>query len=156
MIHLRPAHKDDCKLLWEWVNDPDVRQSAFSSDPIAWDEHVQWFAKKLGDLRCFQFIALDDQNAPVGQIRFDMQSDRSFEVDVSLDKIKRRLGYGSLLIATGIDELTRLAQVEYVHAFVKIENKASTRAFEKAGFMRQGIEIVKGCMSAHLIWSSNE
>ncbi|MEK7218316.1 MAG: UDP-2,4-diacetamido-2,4,6-trideoxy-beta-L-altropyranose hydrolase, partial [Patescibacteria group bacterium] len=46
-LRLRPATVGDGRTLWEWANDPTVRASAFSSDPIPWEEHMQWFGKKL-------------------------------------------------------------------------------------------------------------
>jgi len=48
---LRRVEEADCSLLWEWANEPEVRSASFSSTPIAWDEHREWFTKKLGDER---------------------------------------------------------------------------------------------------------
>ena len=154
MIYLRQACEDDCQLIWEWANDPDVRQLSFSSDFIPWEEHLQWFAKKLSDPNCFQFIALDSNNTPIGQIRFDIH-EKNAEVAVSLDKGKRQQGYGSILIRKGVVNLIRLTQINNIHAFIRAENKASIRVFQKAGFVYQNTEIVKGNVSVLLVWKSN-
>jgi len=69
-----------------------VRKSAFCSDWIQQEEHTRWFAEKLNDPQCFQFVALDDRNAPVGQVRFDIKSDEA-EIDVSIDKDRREQGW---------------------------------------------------------------
>ena len=33
-LHLRPAERKDCRLLWEWANDPATRAAAFSTGTI--------------------------------------------------------------------------------------------------------------------------
>ncbi|MBI4644486.1 MAG: UDP-2,4-diacetamido-2,4,6-trideoxy-beta-L-altropyranose hydrolase, partial [Deltaproteobacteria bacterium] len=57
-ITLRAAVKDDCRMLWEWANDPEVRKNSFSSDPIPWEQHVSWFESKLRDPGYLFFIVL--------------------------------------------------------------------------------------------------
>ncbi len=32
ILHLRPAERKDCRLLWEWANDPVTRAAAFSTE----------------------------------------------------------------------------------------------------------------------------
>lgn len=149
-LRLRPVGEGDCAQIWEWANDPDVRKSAFCSDSILWEDHRQWFSKKLNNPMCLQFIALDERDAPVGQIRFDVR-DGEAEVDVSIDKGSRGLGYGAALIQIGVRELVRTIPVKVVHAFIKPENEASRRAFQRAAFREQGVTNVKGCPSIHLM-----
>lgn len=155
-IRLRQARKDDCRLFWEWANDPEVRASAFSIDPIPWETHVQWFTRKLHEPGCFLFIAVDDQDTPVGQVRFEVDREDEAEIDVTVDKSKRGMGYGPLLISVGIKEVSRLAPIRTVHAFVKPYNKASMKAFEKAGFKQLGIKTVRGNMAIHYVEGNNE
>ena len=73
-IHLRPANYKDCEFLWEWVNDPEVRKASFSSETIPWETHKTWFTKKLANPDCYIYIAIDENEKPVGQIRFDLIS----------------------------------------------------------------------------------
>jgi RimJ/RimL family protein N-acetyltransferase len=153
-LHLRSVSEQDCELLWHWVNEPDVRQSAFQSEYILWEEHIQWFSKKLADPHCFHFIALNDENVPVGQIRFDVEGAEA-EVDVSLDTTKRGSGYGSLLISLGVEQLVRQAFITIIHSWVKLENKASIRAFTKAGFVLHESGLVKQHQCVHLRWKNN-
>jgi len=44
-IRLRQVTENDCELIWRWANDPDVRNSAFNSDPIPWETHKCCFRK---------------------------------------------------------------------------------------------------------------
>jgi UDP-2,4-diacetamido-2,4,6-trideoxy-beta-L-altropyranose hydrolase len=60
------------ELLWQWANDPQVRNASFSSGPISWETHVAWFNDKISIPRAEMFIAEDERGIPVGQIRFDL------------------------------------------------------------------------------------
>ncbi|MGH9508910.1 MAG: UDP-2,4-diacetamido-2,4,6-trideoxy-beta-L-altropyranose hydrolase, partial [Terriglobales bacterium] len=51
-LRLRRATEQDCRLLWEWANDPDTRANSFSSELIPWDDHQRWFRAKLSDPAC--------------------------------------------------------------------------------------------------------
>jgi UDP-2,4-diacetamido-2,4,6-trideoxy-beta-L-altropyranose hydrolase len=48
-ISRRNATLGDCKLYLEWVNDPEVRENAFNSNPIPWEVHQEWFAARVND-----------------------------------------------------------------------------------------------------------
>jgi RimJ/RimL family protein N-acetyltransferase len=150
-LRLRQARQDDCRLLWEWANDREVRASAFSPDPIPWEEQVRWFMRKLHDPSCSLFIAVDNEDTPLGQVRFDIVRDGEAEIDVSIDRDKRGLGYGALLLSKAVKEVFRLTHIRAVHAFIKPNNEASMRAFERAGFKRLSIENVRGNVAVHYI-----
>src|SRR6266705_476142 len=66
-LNLRRAGKSDCRLLWEWANDPGVRAASFQTAMISWDEHAEWFADRLDN--GLIYIAEDQQGKPVGQFR---------------------------------------------------------------------------------------
>lgn len=148
-LTLRKVRGSDCEQLWKWVNDPDVRRSAFRSDPISWGEHQRWFFGKLQDPNCILFIALDEQDIPVGQIRFDIRKNNA-DVDVSIDKARRGLGYGSALLRIGMRCMTKECTVKTINAFIKPDNEASKRTFRLAGFTEQSMTRVQGCLAAHL------
>ena len=59
MLSLRQVREDDCRLLWEWANDPEVRAVSFLSEPILWDQHVQWFKSKINGGRSLRDICSD-------------------------------------------------------------------------------------------------
>jgi UDP-2,4-diacetamido-2,4,6-trideoxy-beta-L-altropyranose hydrolase len=149
-LRLRRIQETDCKLLWEWANDPEVRLFAFSSEPIPWDTHVGWLTERLQKPDAFFFIALDDQDVPVGQVRFDINESKA-QIDVSIDKGKRGFGYSPILIERGVEELFRRTPVKEIHAFVKLTNQSSIRAFEKAKFERVGIKLVENNETLHYV-----
>lgn len=135
-IKLHKVQDQDCKLLWEWVNDVDVRQSAFNSKNIAWDDHRTWFLNKRKAPDCFQYIALNNHDIPIGQIRFDIKNFVA-EIDYSIDKNFRGMGLGKILIKQGIESFC--AEVEKpitIQGCVKKENQPSNQIFQRLGFLK--------------------
>jgi UDP-2,4-diacetamido-2,4,6-trideoxy-beta-L-altropyranose hydrolase len=152
-LRLRAVQESDCRLLWEWANDPEVRAAAFSPEPIPWEQHQTWFARRMRDPECCILIAEDAESRAVGQFRVDWRSDRDGEVDVSVASQFRGSGYGGVLIDLGATSVLA-KRGERLHAFVKVENQASRRAFEQAGFANLGEEIVRGQRAVHYVRAS--
>lgn len=156
-LRLRPAQLEDRRLLWEWANDPDVRASSFSPDPISWETHVVWFNEKFNSShrtgsKSLIFIAEDEKKNATGQIRFDSQTDGDWEVAISVNKHLRGRGLGTELVAAGVRELLKQSRTPRIHAHVKPVNLASVKSFERAAFCRVGIEQVRGNPAIHLIY----
>jgi UDP-2,4-diacetamido-2,4,6-trideoxy-beta-L-altropyranose hydrolase len=149
VLTLRPVEDADCLLLWEWANDPEVRSASFSSTPIEWDEHREWFAKKLGDERVLMLIASDEHGVPLGQVRFEPMNDGEAEIDVSITPGKRGAGRGARLIEKAVQAAFDQTDLVRVHGFVKVGNLASARAFERADFRNVGSAQVKGNAAVH-------
>jgi RimJ/RimL family protein N-acetyltransferase len=137
------VHKDDCRLLWEWANEPAVREASFSSEPIPWKKHAKWFRTKLKDPLCLFFIALNEDCEPIGQVRYDID-DKEAVISVSLAKEIRGKGYGSQLIRLASERVLDSSEVNEIHAYIKQENKASIHAFVKAGFQEFGTSTIHG------------
>ena len=142
-VLLRKVREDDCKLLWEWANEKDVRKWSFSSDPIAWRDHQKWFVGKLKDPNCVHFVATNMFGNAVGQIRFDL-SDDSAEAHITVAREVRGCRIGSRLIRAATDKLKYLTTIKYVRGHVMPENRASIRTFETAGYQEKGIVLTHG------------
>ncbi len=150
-LRLRGVRDGDCRLLWQWANDAEVRQAAFSTAAIPWEDHLGWFAHKRRDPHCLHFLAVDDQDQPVGQVRFDLKEGGSAEIDVSIDRERRGMGYGKLILDLSAKELFRTTMVKAIDSFIKIDNVKSIKAFEKAGYKRMGLLILHGEPSVRYI-----
>jgi len=151
-LRLRPAEAKDSHLLFEWANDALVRAASFSSSGIPWGTHASWFAEKLQHDQSCILIAENEQGTPVGQIRFDTRSDGDLEVGLSIASAWRRQGLAVPLIKQAAELVSDKKNWPRLHAFVKAENLASVKAFEKGGFSRIGIEEVHGNEAVHLIY----
>ena len=151
LLKIRPANELDCQLLWEWVNEPEVRTSAFESKRVPWSAHVAWFRKKRVDPRCHAFIATDKLGQSVGQVRFDVQNDGNSIIDVSIAHDKRQRGYGVSALRLACRELFRTTACQQVVAYIKTDNVASIQVFKKAEFRDQGNECVKGQSAVKMV-----
>lgn len=135
-IHLRPVKKSDCKLYWQWTNDPVVRRFSSSPGIIDWEEHKRWFSDKMSDTGCYMFVAENEQGISIGQIRFDLGNGIA-EVSYSLDAGFRGMGLGSELVNQGIKSLMNCLEASItIQSKVKKENLASNMIFSKLGFSK--------------------
>jgi UDP-2,4-diacetamido-2,4,6-trideoxy-beta-L-altropyranose hydrolase len=150
-FRLRRARTDDSDLLWKWANDPGVRAASFSTAPIPWETHVAWLTEKLASDKSLLLIAEDERAIPFAQIRFDFRQNGEADLNISLAREKRGCGLAVPVIRAGVRELLASSECGRVHAFVKPENVASARAFERANFVRVGLERVGEHPALHFI-----
>ena len=155
MPRLRPVHKKDCRLLWQWTNDFHVRAASFSSEQILWEEHVKWFESKLNDPRCIFYISLNSKNVHIGQVRYDVEGTKAI-VSLSIDRKYRGKGYGSIILWLSAQKLFNASDVRVIHAYVKQSNESSIRVFVKTGFKNIGKEQVLDYQATHLIFQKDE
>jgi UDP-2,4-diacetamido-2,4,6-trideoxy-beta-L-altropyranose hydrolase len=132
-VRLRTARDSDCNLLWEWANDPVSRSMSLTSDPIPWEEHCRWFEEKLQDSKCVFFLGFNTNDTAVGYVRFDGE-DGDFVVSITVAPNARGKGIGTEILALALERLFRTTETGIVHAYVKPENDASIKIFQKAGF----------------------
>lgn len=149
-LYLRNARESDCRILWEWANDPDARAVSFSPATIPWQEHQNWFQGKVRNSQCRLFIATDCEDVPVGQVRYDLVNDEA-TISVSLDRRQRNKGYGSLLLCLSARALFATTNISTIHAYVKPDNHASLRTFTKAGYTHGGMTETAGQPAVHFI-----
>ncbi|ABZ94477.1 acetyltransferase [Leptospira biflexa serovar Patoc strain 'Patoc 1 (Ames)'] len=130
---VRPAIEDDCKLIFEWANEPEVRNASFHSKKIEWSEHKNWFSEKLQNPDSIIYIFEVDGEA-AGQIRFDKNGE-FFEIDYSIDKKYRGNGFGNAIVRLGITNLkSQFKESIRVVARVKEGNLISAKVFQNIGF----------------------
>jgi L-amino acid N-acyltransferase YncA len=148
-ISLRLATAEDCERVWRWANDAQARANSFETDPIPWENHKDWFQRRLGDECSRLFIALDGDGDPVGQVRFEMSGEAAV-ISASVDPVRRGEGLGPQIIRTGAVALLAEGGVKVIHAYIKPGNDASVRAFRKAGFTASEDATIKGKRALHL------
>lgn len=164
---LRKVNEDDLMLLFDWANDPLVRQNAYHTEPIELEGHRGWFADKLADENCFMYILTDDAGEnQYGQVRAELKENR-FEIDYSIAKEYRGQGLAKVMLQLleGVMHecsgevvlqeeegylvencLTKEPSAEkqmqeseriYLYAEVKKENPASAKVFESLGYEKE-------------------
>ena len=131
--YLRPVSKNDMKLLFDWRNDEDCRNNSFSSKPIEWEEHKNWFMAMLANPNQKAFILVVDGNS-VGQIRLVKCGEKA-EISYSIATHERGKGYGKLILSLAENEIA----VAELIGQVKSNNLASQKSFEALGYEKQEI-----------------
>ena len=130
---LREATREDCDLLFEWANDPIVRENSFCKHSIGYEEHVKWFCCILNNKEQKLYI-LEKEGCPIGQVRV-RSIDNTATISYSISPTNRGNGYGKLMI----ELLKRRMVQEYPNiktlvAEVKKDNIASKKVFKGNGF----------------------
>lgn len=140
-VQVRCAAEGDSRLLWKWANDATTRNASFAPDPIPWDTHVEWLARKLTDPLSHIYVASNEAGTPIAQIRFDASVDTmaTAEVGIAVAPEARGQGYGVAVLLAGVERIRRTTGIQTIDAVVKTANIPSLRAFERAGFVRVGV-----------------
>jgi UDP-2,4-diacetamido-2,4,6-trideoxy-beta-L-altropyranose hydrolase len=142
MLVLRPATSDDSRRIWHWANDAATRAMSFSSAAIPWESHERWYSARLADANCRFFIAAYGEEA-LGQVRYDLDGDDAI-VSIGLAPEQRGRGWGPRILRTSATQLFAQTPVRRIIAYIKPENIASQRAFERAGYRLVRQETVRG------------
>jgi hypothetical protein len=123
-------------LLFDWANEPEVRNASFNTEKIEWSEHKRWFYQKIKNPDTMILI-LEVDGKEAGQIRFDKNVDGNFFlINFLLNEKFRGRSLGKELIAKGINYLVTKVQTPILCVgFVKKDNIASQRAFLRNDFL---------------------
>lgn len=137
-ITLRPANKGDECFLFDLRNDPTVRRSAFSTGIITWNNHIKWFSNKLKSSKTGIYIIEKGEGNPLGQVRFDIDSKKQAEINITVCRDYRGKGFGSKGIGLACKKIFSEYDVKEIIAHIKLDNKRSIKSFLKAGFNNRG------------------
>ena len=132
---LREAKWEDMEQFFLWANDKEVRKNSFSMDPISYEEHQEWYEKKLEE-ETTQMYILCDGSLEVGSLRLEYDA-QGAEISYSIAPEYRGHGYGKELISLAEQEVRRWAEMSgkaVIKAQVKPGNQASKRIFTEAGY----------------------
>lgn len=133
MLSVRLAELADQLVLFQWVNDQAVRNSAARTKEIEWSEHVAWFRSVLSDSLVTQLIGEVD-GRPIGQVRFDKFERGLLEIDISVSADLRGEKLGVILLEAACGWMSARNGPFRAVAHIKPNNKASIATFESAGY----------------------
>ena len=150
-LSLRDATVADGDLLLAWRNDPVARQSSFQKDEVDEASHRRWFAAKLDDRERTRIWIVTEEEVPVGQIRYE-RKDHVAEISISVAASFRGRGFAAEILRVTAPRACREFGVHAVCGLVKLSNRASMAAFERAGFGRGEDTIVNGDPAAVFVW----
>ena len=132
-MHHRKANISDLDLYFEWTNDPSTRSNSFNTQEVDYQEHTNWFSKKIEDKKALLLVFENEENIPVGQIRIEQKTDENI-IGISIDKNFRGLGLAVPMLTSACEVFFIEFQAKNIHAYIKKTNLASLKSFKKAGF----------------------
>lgn len=127
------AKPEDCKLLFEWVNEVEVRKNSKNTTLITWENHKIWFNKKLSSQDSLIYLLTDGENK-IGQVRIDYDvNEDKWDIDYSIESQFRNNGFGTLIIGLLLNKHNNFS----FRAVIKRENISSINVFVKLGFINK-------------------
>ena len=129
-IKIRNVTIEDAQLLFEWANDPEIRENSFHQGAIEWNDHIVWLNNKLHDSSCKMFI-FHQNNNPIGFVR--LENDENAVISVTVASDKRGKGFGTEIIKMACSKFWGKSD-RSIFGYIKESNKASLKACKKAGF----------------------
>jgi UDP-2,4-diacetamido-2,4,6-trideoxy-beta-L-altropyranose hydrolase len=141
-VALRLANERDQELLLEWANDYNTRRNAFSGTRTISEGYKSWFRARLNDPACRMFILETAHRIPVGQVRFDKESE-AWAISYSVAPAFRGRGLGAKILERALSALSSEGHRELILGRIKPTNIASRRIFEKLGFVLAAEDTVE-------------
>lgn len=131
----RAATLADSEILLTWRNDPLTRKQSREVILVSPTEHRDWLAMVLADPHRHLFIVETESGAPAGTVRFDIDSDSTVEVSITVSPHFRGKNFGSPMLLSAELALREQTHVNVFRAFIKRDNVASVRLFESAEYL---------------------
>lgn len=142
-VRLRPFEREDAEKYREWVNDPQILSLVDRVRPVTGEEHRRWYETIVSDPHCviFAIEALPDKRF-VGCIWLYGIDSRHRYAELRIvigDKQSWGRGIGKEAISGMVQFAFKKLDLHKVYAYVLATNARAAAAFEKAGFVREGI-----------------
>lgn len=130
---LRLASLEDVNCTFEWASNKIIRQYAIQKGEITFDNHKNWFSKKITASDCVYFIT-EVNSTPIGSIRFDINETKEALLSFLLVPQFHGKGYGKAILEKGCEEVLKLKKLSKISGVVSIENIPSLKTFKSLGF----------------------
>jgi UDP-2,4-diacetamido-2,4,6-trideoxy-beta-L-altropyranose hydrolase len=138
-ISFRAIKGDDALMVYQWSNEYLVRINSFNSSPIKFNSHKKWFDSKIDNVNVLFLLALVNNNS-AGVVRYEIE-DRKAVVGIMVSEKYR----GQKLASEFLRESSKLYFKKYdlpIFAYIKKENIASIKSFEKANYIYVKEEMI--------------
>ncbi len=133
-IKLRKACAEDKLAVFELSNQDYVRKYSINKNKILWEDHEKWFANILLSKNNVFFVAVDNFDNFLGQVRFNI-SESECVVSISLSSSIKGRGYSKLILSESIKQLFEDdSNINEVVAYINEKNIASFKLFTSLGF----------------------
>jgi RimJ/RimL family protein N-acetyltransferase len=132
-VNLRNASKEDVSLVMQWWSDPQY-MGDYQDTRVFIREELEKIMLK----NAIFFIIQKKDGMKIGHIGSWMIG-RTMEMGFALVSSERRKGYGKEAIQLMVDYLFLTKDIVRIQVSTDTENRASQRALERVGFLKEGI-----------------
>jgi len=139
-IVIRAAEPGDAVQLFEWRNDPHVRQMSANQAEISFQEHSSWLASVLHNKNRLLLIGELPGGQKIGVVRFDLDFEKmESAISVIIDPAMQGKKQASPFLRAAIEYLVQMFR-EKINSMVLIaqirhENAPSLACFSRVGFV---------------------
>jgi len=126
LLMLRLCNEDDIDVIYRMANDSTVRENAFDSSIIPYEDHCKWYSGSLMNKNRIMYI-VEKNKVAIGQIRLDKQDNKAI-ISYSIEKNNRRKGYGKHILDL-IKREAMINDITILEGLVKKSNIASRKVF---------------------------
>lgn len=146
-ISFKPLEISDITLVYNWTNQPHVKQ--WWEDSEDWESFKHKFEQKISSPHRLCFIIKLDEH-PIGYIQayqahafpeWADEDESTFGMDLFIgDPEYVSKGYGTLIVRQFTDHLFSLPQIKKIITDPDEKNMIAIRAYKKAGFKKRSIK----------------
>lgn len=132
-ISVRPAEIDDGPQLFDWRNEPSVREVSREKGELSWNTHVAWVSRAIQNPNvCLLIVQCD--GIPAGTVRFDALEGVDWEVSITVGPAMRGRGKASEMLTAAERYFLAGHPGAVLHASMLESNVPSYKLFRGAGY----------------------
>lgn len=142
-IYLRPLEREDAPTVARWINDPEVNNTLLFQHPLSVQAEQEWIESNNSQREQITLgIVVREGERFIGVVGLKDKSERDRHVSFGIaigDKEQWGKGYGTEATILMVDHAFRTMNLNRVMLNVLSENTRGIRAYETAGFKREGL-----------------
>lgn len=142
-VFLRTVRTSDYPLMFEWVNNRELRLMSSAFTPVSWEDHLRWIDDvQRDDTRKLFIITSEPEEAPIGQaVIFNISPTHmscEFSIRIGSERHRDR-GLGTRAVNLIISHVWKEMLFHRISLTVFRHNQRAIRVYEKCGFEVEGI-----------------
>ncbi|OFX33531.1 MAG: hypothetical protein A2X08_08455 [Bacteroidetes bacterium GWA2_32_17] len=132
-FNLRKASAKDMLKVLELNNNLEVRNNSFHQKEIILEEHKIWFKNAINNPNIY-FLVVEIAGIFAGQVRYNIEQNECV-VGISISPKFRGISLGEKILKESAQKFKqKFSTINKITAYIKNENIASIKIFEKAGY----------------------
>jgi len=146
---LNAATYEDEKLLFDWINDIDVRRWSFNQNKILLNNHKTWFNNKINDNNVLIWI-FRNNGCDIGMVRLEKEDNQAI-LNYLISASHRGKHYATPMLKMAMQKVKEIWSSIRIVAYTLSDNYPSIKSLEGAGFILESSNDDKNCF----VYNSN-